>query len=68
MKPTYDELSTLVERLKDLSEYWIDQARHHKPSKQEYETWLALGHHSKALHTAKIYMQRIKQGNANEPI
>lgn len=66
LKAERDALAATVEALRDTCSYWINHAR---PSgdctKSEYNTWLALGYHSRAMtksaqqHFAEIRAQAV---------
>lgn len=49
LKAERDALAAQAKALKDLAEFWINQAKPYQPSEQEYKTWLSLGYESKAL-------------------
>jgi hypothetical protein len=55
------ELTARVEQLKELASFWIDQAEPRNASKQEYNTWLALGYESSAMRLTAAQLARIKQ-------
>lgn len=48
-KPSYTELLVQVNALKELASFWIRQSEPKNCTKQEYNTWLALGFHSDAM-------------------
>lgn len=43
------ELVAQVDQLKELARFWIAQSEPRNASKQEYNTWLALGHNSTVM-------------------
>lgn len=55
------ELLAQVEQLKELASFWIDQSQPRNASKQEYNTWLALGYESSAMRLTAAQLARIKQ-------
>ena len=70
LKAERDALAAQAKALKDLAEFWINQAKPYQPSEQEYKTWLALGYESKALrsspqqHLAEIRAEAVKNFTA----
>jgi len=55
------ELAAQVEQLKELASFWIYQAEPKRGSKQEYNTWLALGYESACMRLSPKQLERIKQ-------
>lgn len=55
------ELAAQVEQLKELASFWIDQAEPKRGSKQDYNTWLALGYESACMRLSTEQLARIKQ-------
>ena len=74
LKSERDALAAQAKALKDLAEFWINQAKPYQPSEQEYKTWLALGYGSNAMrstpqqHLAEIRAEAVLRFGAQNCI
>ena len=70
LKAERDAMAAQAKALKDLAEFWINQAKPYQPSEQGYKTWLALGYGSNAMrstpqqHLAEIRAEAVKNFTA----